>query len=84
MLRVRVKYISLLVDVVGLREEFVEVREGTTLGELINLIYRKHPKLGELGERFQIIAIVNDLITDHKKVLNAGDEVTVIPPAAGG
>ena len=84
MLKVRVKYISLLADLTGKREETVEVPEGITLEEFIRIMGRKYPQLGELNKKYQIIGIINDLITDSSRRLNPGDKVVIMPPASGG
>ncbi len=83
-MKVRVSYVALVADVVGKHEEVIDVEDRITLGELLNYIMSKYPKLKELNKEVKITAVVNSVSTELDKVLKEGDEVVLLPPASGG
>ena len=83
-MRIKVSYVALIADVVGKHEEVIDVGDGITLGELLNHIMSKYPKLKELSKEVKITAVVNSVSTELSQVLKEGDEVVILPPASGG
>jgi len=84
LVRVRVSYVALVADATGKREEVIEVSSKCTLGELLEVIMSKYPKLRELSREVTITALVNGVSNDLRTLLKDGDEVALLPPASGG
>lgn len=83
-MRIKVSYVALIADVVGKREEVIDVGDGITLSELLNHIMSKYPKLKELSKEVRVTAVVNSVSNELSQVLKEGDEVVILPPASGG
>ncbi len=83
-MRIKVSYVALIADVVGKREEVIDVGDGITLSGLLNHIMSKYPKLKELSKEVRVTAVVNSVSTELSQVLKEGDEVVILPPASGG
>jgi molybdopterin converting factor subunit 1 len=80
---VRVLYFAGARDVVGVREEpFLIDAAGCTVGELAAAIYAKYPALAPHARSLRV-AVNGEYARDGDRV-NAGDEVALIPPVAGG
>ncbi|NQY06386.1 MAG: MoaD/ThiS family protein [Flavobacteriaceae bacterium] len=77
-MKVTVKFFGLLSEVANCDEE-VFMTDGHTVTELLQVIYRKHPKL-QL-QQFQI-AQGNKLVTDQIKL--TGELIALLPPFSGG
>ncbi|QOM36460.1 MoaD/ThiS family protein [Mycobacterium tuberculosis] len=63
------------------REE-VEVQNGTDVGNLVDQLQQKYPRLRDHCQRVQMA--VNQFIAPLSTVLGDGDEVAFIPQVAGG
>lgn len=59
----------------------MDVQDGITVAELKNQLEAVYPEMKKL--RSYMVA-VNDEYANDKQVLNAHDEVAVIPPVSGG
>ncbi len=80
--RVRVRYFAAHRDAAGVEEEDVDAPDGATVAELLGMLEGLHPGLREL--RDDTVVSVNKGMGRPSAVLREGDEVTLIPPIAGG
>lgn len=81
-LEVRVRYFAAHKELVGLADETVDVPEGTTVEELIQVLIGIHPTLVEL--RRDTMVSVNRGVGSGDIVLKEGDDVALFPPIQGG
>jgi molybdopterin converting factor subunit 1 len=80
---VTVLYFAALADVVGSREEVVELSSGArTVAQLIELLIAVHP--GLRGREASLRVAVNESFAQPLDAVRAGDVVALIPPVAGG
>lgn len=94
-MKVTVKYFTTLREITGMREELVEVEEGTTILQLMQNLAKKH------GTEFKKYVFENDntpkdflqFLIDGQSTttmqgndteLREGVKVAVIPPVGGG
>ena len=90
--KVRVRYLAVLRELTGRREEEVEVKEGATVGQVIELLTAKYgEKFGRYilsGRRYRGIKVL--FFVDGRNVeglgaqLREGCLLTLLPPIAGG
>ncbi len=86
-MRVRVRFLSYLRDMIGVNASVLEVNRQCTLGELVELMMDKWPILRKIdlrGEGPIIVLLNNRTASPNTPVNDDDDEVTVIPPATGG
>ena len=81
-MNVRVQFFSHLKDIVGGAEKSVAVPEGATVADLLTVLYGQHPKLREWDSSILVGAGVEFVERDH--LLQAGDEIAIMPPVQGG
>ncbi len=92
--RVKTRYFAVVREVVGLREEEIEVPEGATLQDFIKILTDRYGKLrkvildekGELKTGYNV-AHNTTTVPKHqldKKKIKDGDEVVILPPIGGG
>jgi molybdopterin synthase sulfur carrier subunit len=95
-LKVNVRFFATVRELVGLREEMLELPEGGTVENLLALLVERHgkpfrdyiydPKTDEMRRSLQILvggkptSILNGLST----VLTDGCDLAIIPPVGGG
>ncbi len=60
----------------------VDVPEGASVGDLTNAVRGDYPRLAPPEVR--IVVAVNAEYADDDQLLQAGDEVCLIPPVSGG
>lgn len=82
MIAVRVRYWSWFRDLTGTDSEELEIPECLPLGELLNLIRARHPRLAEA--RNCTLAAVGVEYQPANFQLRPGDEVSLFPPVQGG
>jgi molybdopterin converting factor subunit 1 len=78
----RVRYFASIREYTGLREEQVEVPEGSTAEALKKRVQQLHTSLK--AQEANILVAVNGSFVEPKHVLRAGDEVALFPPVSGG
>jgi len=88
-MRVRLLYFGVLRERLGGAEETVELMEGATVGELIEILHARTSKdaMGKVaGEGIwpSLAAAVNREYSSLAVVLREGDEVALLPPVSGG
>ncbi len=84
-MRVRVRFFSILKDIVGSESLELELPDGSRLRDLLSKIYELYPNVEKIGgEDVGVIALVNGNYGKLDDTLRDGDEVALIPPASGG
>lgn len=79
---VKVKLFSAFRDIVGAKEEDVELPDGTTVSGLLEDYIRRFPQMGRF--RDHIVLSVNSQFGGATRVLKDGDIVSFLPPVSGG
>ncbi len=81
-MKVRVKLFAAFREVVGTKEEEIDLPVGTTVSGLLDDYIRRFPALERYREH--IILSVNREYGAPSRVLKEGDEVSFLPPVTGG
>ena len=81
-MKVRVQFFSRLRDLTGKAEIDLEVPEGTTAADLLEMIYGRTPALRDWDKSILVAAGVEFVQRDY--ALKAGDRISVMPPVQGG
>ena len=81
---VTVKYFANLKQMAGKDEDQFDVKEGTTLEQLSDLIKQSVPQLGDMVREKKVMISVNYDVVPLDTVLKNGDEVALLPPFSGG
>jgi molybdopterin synthase catalytic subunit len=79
---VTVRFFATYRDVAGKPQIEMEIDDGASLGDLLEVLYDAHPKLKKWSE--SIVCSVNRKYADDDRVLEPGDEVALLPPVSGG
>ena len=79
-MRIRVLYFGVLKDVMGQTSAAMDVAEGTSVKELVEL----HRRVGAGAVWDSIAVAVNQEYARAEDVLKDGDEVALLPPVSGG
>ena len=80
--RIRVLFFGVLRDVTGVREDQIEVPEGSRLENIFAVYANKFPRLNEISA--SIVPALNQQFAPHSAVVSDGDEVAFLPPVSGG
>ncbi|NPV70243.1 MAG: MoaD/ThiS family protein [Firmicutes bacterium] len=98
-MKITVRFFGYTMVVAGLADIALELREGSTVGDLLEEVGRRHPALVQgqgKGTGASATALVRDgymLVSINRKHLDSpperapladGDEVWLLPPVAGG
>jgi len=81
-MEVKVQFYSYFKDLTGCTELLEPIRPNQTLGELLNDLGRRFPKLGAMRKSMLTAVGVDYQTGDYK--LKDGDEVSLFPPVQGG
>ena len=81
-MRVTVCFYSYFKDLTGSASVSEEVPEGSTLGELLDRLKARFPRLG--GMQKSMLMAVGVEYQNKSYQLKAGDEVSLFPPVQGG
>jgi molybdopterin synthase catalytic subunit/molybdopterin synthase sulfur carrier subunit len=81
-LRLRVRYFASIREFTGMREEQLEVPEGSTAEALKSRVQGLHDALK--AQEGNILVAVNGSFVEPTRVLRQGDEVALFPPVSGG
>ena len=81
-MKVRVQFYAQLFDLVGRREMDVDLAEAATVGDLLDQIYARQPRLRPYDKSILIGAGVEFVDRNYK--LKPGDEISIMPPVQGG
>lgn len=80
---VRVLYFAVLRDLVGVREEQLELDDSRiSLGDLLALLASRHPLL--IGRLDQVRVARNESFAQLDERVEHRDVIALIPPVAGG
>lgn len=69
-------------DLVGTERVSVELDAGDTVARLVEVLRSRDERFSRLPERPAVA--VNHTVVPHGHPLEAGDEVALLPPVAGG
>ena len=94
-MRVRIRFFTTLREITGKREDTADLPDGTTVGDLLNLLSTRYGREfanylydEETGVHnyLQILINGNSITTlqDQKTELKDGDTLAIIPPVGGG
>ena len=79
---VRAQLFSHLRDAAGVSETEAQVPEGTSVADLLAVLYGQHPKLRAWDS--SILIGVGVEFVDRNYLLKEGDEIAIMPPVQGG
>jgi molybdopterin converting factor small subunit len=77
---IRIQYFSLLRDLKG--PESIEISQGSTVAELLSIIFKQVPGLEKWNNRMLIAAGVEWVSRDY--VMQPDDLISLMPPVQGG
>ncbi len=80
--RVKVLFFGQLKDIVGLREDSLEIAGPADLGAVFGLYAERHPRLNEM--RKSIVLARNQQFAGPQTPVADGDEIAFLPPVSGG
>ncbi|MDP9253513.1 MAG: MoaD/ThiS family protein [Verrucomicrobiota bacterium] len=81
-MNVQVQFFSRLRDVAGVSTREKEIAQGTTVADLLALLYSEIPTLREWDKSILVAAGLEFVSRDY--VLQPGDEISIMPPVQGG
>ncbi|MEC4678783.1 MAG: MoaD/ThiS family protein [Nitrospirota bacterium] len=81
---VKVKFFAVLKGLVGKEEVSIEIKEGSTLQQLIDQLKGDLPPLVDIMQQGGILISVNQEVLGKEAIIKDGDEVAFLPPFAGG
>ena len=81
-MKIRTRFFASARDAVGQRELELDIPDGLTAGDLLQLLISDYPRLA--GHASTLRLAVNEAYADPTERLNPGDEVALIPPVSGG
>ena len=79
-MRVQVKFFAIFREMVGVKAEWKEVAENTTIGQLWQEYAARSPRVGNIRAAYA----VNQKLVNGDYLLRDGDEVGFLPPVSGG
>ena len=79
---VQVQFWSYFADLAGASQQSVELPEGSTVDQLLAVLYRQHPKLAAM--RNSTLVAVGVDYQGGSYVLRPADDVSLFPPVQGG
>jgi molybdopterin converting factor subunit 1 len=80
--KIRLLAFASAADLVGAGESEIEVPEGSTVGDLLAELARRHPALAPLAPRLAVA--LDGEIARGERALRPGVEVALLPPVSGG
>ena len=79
-MRVHVKFFAIFREMVGIKNEWTEIAQGSTVEQLWKQYAARSPRVGNIRAAYA----VNQRLVKPEQVLNEGDEVGFLPPVSGG
>lgn len=79
-MRVNVKFFAIFREMLGVKTEWKEIADGTTIEELWKEYAARHPRTATIRAAYA----VNQKLVQPDHVLRDGDEVGFLPPVSGG
>src|SRR6202790_2860603 len=80
--RIRVLFFGVIRDVVGLREDTLDIPDGGSLGSVFEHYAAQFPRLREMAA--STVLALNQQFSSPAAPLADGDEVALLPPVSGG
>jgi molybdopterin synthase catalytic subunit len=80
--RIRVLFFGVLRDIVGLREDSIDIPDGGRVEAVYEHYAARFPRLREVSK--SIVLALNQQFSDPSAALADGDEVAFLPPVSGG
>lgn len=81
-MKVQARFFALYRERVGQRTLDLELDDGATVADAIDLVMRRYPHFSPDPAR--IVVAVNREYVNHKHPIKHGDELAFIPPVSGG
>jgi molybdopterin converting factor subunit 1 len=81
-MKVKVKFFAVLRERAGTAGAIQEIKEGSTVRELWEILQRDYPQLAQVQARILYAVNLNYVNGDH--ILKDEDEVVFVPPVSGG
>ena len=81
-MRIKLLYFAVLRDLVGKREEVIEIEQGADISAMLAHLGHLQPRLAGLLDR--VAVAVNHQYATNEQILKEGDEVALLPPVSGG
>jgi molybdopterin synthase catalytic subunit len=81
-MQIRVIYFAVLRELIGTREELIQLPEGSDVAALQKILIAKYPQIADLFER--IAFAVDHSYAQLNTPLREGSEIAMLPPVAGG
>ena len=81
-MKINVKLYASFREIVGAKEQEIEVADGTTVQMLLEDYIKRFPQIGRFREH--VILSVNKEYGHPNRKLKDGDEVSFLPPVSGG
>lgn len=88
---VAIKYVSVIASIAGTESEFIELSEGATIKDVINLLCARHgSRLSNIiymrtkNRKYMVNFIVNNANVEDTYILKDGEELTIILALGGG
>lgn len=81
-MKVKIKFFAILRERIGSGEITKEIKEGSTVAELWEILRRDYPKLAPVDTR--VLYAVNQNYVNRDHVLKDHDEIVFVPPVSGG
>jgi molybdopterin converting factor subunit 1 len=81
-MKIRVQFYAQLRDLVGMREQEVDLPDEATVHDLLQEIYAQQPSLRAHDKSILIGVGVEFADRDYK--LKSGEEIAIMPPVQGG
>lgn len=82
LMKVRVTFYSYFKDLAGCTNTEEEIPPGSTLGDLLNRLYERFPRMAPMAK--STLTAVGVEYQARSYTLQEGDEVSLFPPVQGG
>lgn len=82
--RVRVRFFANFREKAGLEETTLEIRDKTTVAQVIGELAKSLGALKELFKSGSVIVAVNHEVAVPELIVKDGDEIAIFPPVSGG
>ncbi len=81
-MEVKITFFGRFREITGENETTLEIKKDLTLKEILEIIFRKYPRLKE--EKNNMLFSVNHRYASLETIVRDGDEIAVFPPVVGG
>ncbi len=81
-MKVKILYFASLKDKVKKSYEYLDIKEGSSIRELKELLIEKYPEIKDILNKSMVA--VNESYVEKDTILNNNDTVAFIPPVGGG